>query len=362
MLSTLDTSVLLEEAASRGWQGAEVFAECVEHWVYDANGRVESVTRRRDERLELTAFGAGPALRLVTTSLDPEPLLARLKGTTPTTLGQKIPGTLRPVEPSKDCGILGTAYRYLLSEGAPISFPSLRFHRVEREFQVSTLGGASAPCHERSAEARAEWLLDLPGKMRVRQVEELGSAEPERLLQEIEATNPFLGAMRRSVSLTNPWPCPTGEVPIRWAPRAVAKLMFLFTRSQPEGIWRGRARLRRLKASDAFDPAEASLDWGLAVHDVRVLGFDPRSGEVSLEATQSRLVHQNEEGEWIEPFRFSTHLAALLRGLRRLPSGDLPVGLGLTRRQSRFLVEITAPPALTFALSIRGSVPLSHYW
>jgi predicted Zn-dependent protease len=106
----------------------------------------------------------------------------------------------------------------------------------------------------------------------------------------------------------------------------------------------------------------SQLTWGVGIGDFAVESFDPATGDVTLELTDARLIHQGELGEAIERLRWPTNLMKLLGSFTLMSEATDTFGFPILKKGSRWVTEVSAPSALSPSVSLPGAVPPSHYW
>jgi|LakMenEpi03Aug12_release.lakeMendotaPanAssembly.Ray.scaffolds.fasta_scaffold143916_3 predicted Zn-dependent protease len=106
----------------------------------------------------------------------------------------------------------------------------------------------------------------------------------------------------------------------------------------------------------------SQLDKGLAIYEAEILDFNPASSQIVFRIQEAALVHQGQEGDWIEPVLFSISLPQLLGSFRLFSEASQPHPLILQKGNQKLFVEVTAPSALSSEMEFPGTVPFSHYW
>ncbi len=106
----------------------------------------------------------------------------------------------------------------------------------------------------------------------------------------------------------------------------------------------------------------SQLSWGLGIGDFAVESFDPSTGDAVLLLTDARLIHQGELGEAIEVLRWSTNVLTLLGSISSFCDTPETFGFPILKKGSRWVIQLSAPSAISPALHIPGAVPPSHYW
>lgn len=123
------------------------------------------------------------------------------------------------------------------------------------------------------------------------------------------------------------------------------------------GFWRVH-----LRGEATLEDLKPRLEWGLSVRDLDVLDYDTASGQIRLRLANAVLLHHGEEGETIEALTFTTSLLEILRSWKWFSAKETTTGLEQTKGESKFVVEISSPSALSERLAIPGQVPAAHYW
>jgi predicted Zn-dependent protease len=118
----------------------------------------------------------------------------------------------------------------------------------------------------------------------------------------------------------------------------------------------------RLIAEPTEDDLLGPMTQGLYVDDIEVLSFHTATGDIRFRLSEACLVHHGEKGEPIEPVLIDAHLPTLLQDCHQFSAATDVTGLRQCKAGQDFIVEITAPAALSLPLDIPGSVPPSNYW
>ncbi|NBX91794.1 MAG: hypothetical protein EB078_04975 [Proteobacteria bacterium] len=113
---------------------------------------------------------------------------------------------------------------------------------------------------------------------------------------------------------------------------------------------------------ERLDKPISRLEKGLRVYEAEVVDFHPSSPHITLQIQEASLVHQGQEGDWIEPLLWSTSLTDLFRSFKIFSEDSQPHPLQLHKAGQSLFVEVTAPSALSAELHVPGSVPQNNYW
>lgn len=246
-----------------------------------------------------------------------------------------------------------------------------------------------------------------------------GRTDIPSFLAELEGL--WLSKHRVTKALQKPWPAPQGVLPVLWSSSVVAKLMLCFIRQlefqsteslpsfsfqiidnwkqqrsvdvegqqrEPQVLvaggnscvsfgphLRGHARRqthRHFPVTAPWEPAVfgiertenplSQMEKGLAIYEAEIVDFHPASSQIVFRIQEAALVHQGQEGDWIEPVLFSTSLPQLLGSFRLFSEASQPHPQLLQKGNQQLFVEVTAPSALSPEIEFPGTVPFSHYW
>jgi predicted Zn-dependent protease len=441
MLKEIDLEKIFKVARQLGFSFCDLYAERSGHTRLNIQGRIEAVRVFNTGGLSLRAFD-GKILRHFSTSHpSTEALLEQMTGHY--VLRRPLPpvATISSALAAKE----KIESLKLVSRGTWNDFGGARcqtFSYEDRvtEFEVASQNGDQSHGREESASLVLQWMIQGANR-RIPLRSERHRSSIAALLNELKTENPFRTQIKRSLNLANPWPSPSGEMPVLLSARAFAKICLHFLRAfegdlflgnlsflgemvppfpvhfsaldrpgagaapcdhegsprrhvpllkkgRPKGLACNRWVADQLsvkstghcrRQSYEMPPTVAlwnpeiigetttknpltDLEWGLSVHDLEVLKFNPLTAEITLRLGEIALVHHGEEGEVVEPVTLVTHLFSLLGQMKRFSETSEPVGLRQAKQGQELVTEISAPQALADSLKIPGEVPLSHYW
>jgi len=423
MLEEIDLDHIFRTATHNGYTDCEVYGETSIETTLSIQGRME----------EARVFRAGGiSLRCSEGEKVIQSTLPQRSGISSEPFDDKFAATVP---------LLSQTMRNLWGENEGLKFPSLRYstklkhfevaHSKTREVKSGSEEIATISVHanvdRRGAPSHIRW--------------ERSHHSVEKLLAALREKETLHGWAQDNTRQTNPWPLPSGEIPILWSAVAFSKLCFpllrgfegdllagnvsflselqtplkfhfsvedapdtgvllydhegsmrknvtLLENGNPQAVACNREIAEQLSVSptghcrrESYDSAPTiglwspcvraknripdilrTIAWGLSVHDLDVLKYNPSTADAFIRLRHVFLIHHGEEGELTEPLDLQINLITLLEAAKQFSEESEDTGVIVSKNHTHFVTELSCPAALSDPIPIAGQVPLTHYW
>ena len=235
MLARLDLDLIFAASKTKGYLWADLYSEVSHHCQIQIQDRLEESRLVIQSGISFRAFD-GKRVRLFSTNYgQTEDILRFIDGNPPS---MAVPKTATAVEPGlpalpeatkQKTAKIAQLARALWSESQEIDNPGLLYEDRFKRFEVADQHGVRAQGTEEFAGLNAQWGIERDGRRIPYRLDRYRNSVTD-LIGEIDASDKLRQTVQNSLSLANPWPSPSGKLPIHWGPRAFAKLAFQFLR------------------------------------------------------------------------------------------------------------------------------------
>lgn len=238
MLDATSLKRLFSAARAKGFGSCSLYAEVSAETIWEAGGKIVDSREGLSGGVSLLCHSDERSLTLTSHGFDTDSLLAKLEG-------KEVPSAVARNDFLLDClarkyqlpsrspeRVKAALARWLRerSQGEFLVPPTLAYRERVRFYEIVHSDGNQGRGQEETSSLVSWWTLDRAGRSR-RFREERLRASLAAGLAELESPRLFVEEIERSRHATRLWPAPSGEMPVHWSSRAVARILHQWLRA-----------------------------------------------------------------------------------------------------------------------------------
>lgn len=238
MIERIDVDRIFRTAKLKGYLRSEIYCEASDFSFVRLRGQDVTASLRTVEGISLRFFDGQRHLHLTTHDISTGALLELLGSSDPIELpGGSDPNSATGIGcPVPASGMSEKKVKHLLSfsknlrKDPPIHNLTIEYQDQVKWFEVVHPSGSFGSGREDAATLKAQWQIESAAGI-LRCEKQCSSASIAYFLETIEKTMRLGTCISKSLERQNPWPAPSGEIPVLWSCDAVSKLMLPLLRA-----------------------------------------------------------------------------------------------------------------------------------